>query len=103
MASLRSPCDTSAQPVPTFSLLIGRSVPFCSRSHLGALRSMRANTGFGTSRGPPMKLQLIFPHAAAIFMMAVAGSSLAAERSGAHQAKDLLNTAVDHVEEEGSD
>jgi hypothetical protein len=37
---------SSAQPVPTFSfsLLIGRSVPFGSRSHLGA-RSMRADTG----------------------------------------------------------
>ena len=40
-----------------------------------------------------MKLQVIFPHAAAIFMMAVAGSSLAGESPGAEQAKDLLNKA----------
>jgi cytochrome c len=49
-----------------------------------------------------MKLQLIFPPAAAIFMMAVAGSSLAAESSGAQQAKDLLNKAVAYLEKEGS-
>jgi cytochrome c len=49
-----------------------------------------------------MKLQLIFPHAAAIFMMAVAGSSLAAESSDAQQAKDLLNKAVAYLEKEGS-
>ena len=49
-----------------------------------------------------MKLQLIFPHAAAIFMMAVAGSSLAAESSGAQQAKELLNKAVAYLEKEGS-
>ena len=49
-----------------------------------------------------MKLQVIFPHAAAIFMMAVAGSSLAAESPGAEQAKDLLNKAVAYLEKEGS-
>ncbi len=48
-----------------------------------------------------MKLQVIFPHAAAIFMMAVAGSSLAAESPGAEQAKDLLNKAVAYLEKEG--
>ena len=45
-----------------------------------------------------MKLQVIFRHAAAIFMMAVAGSSLAAESPGAEQAKDLLNKAVAFLE-----
>ncbi len=49
-----------------------------------------------------MKLQVIFPHAAAIFMMAVAGSSIAAESPGAEQAKDLLNKAVAYLEKEGA-
>src|SRR2546430_12319442 len=49
-----------------------------------------------------MKLQVVFPHAAAIFMMAVAGSSIAAESPGAEQAKDLLNKAVAYLEKEGA-
>jgi cytochrome c len=48
-----------------------------------------------------MKLQVIFPRAAAILMMAVAGSSLAAENPGAEQAKDLLDKAVAYLEKEG--
>ncbi len=49
-----------------------------------------------------MKLQVILPRAAAIFLMTVAGSSLAAESSGAQEAKDLLNKAVAYLEKEGS-
>jgi len=51
-----------------------------------------------------MKLRVFFPHAAAIFMMAVAvaGSSLAAESPGAEQAKDLLDKAVAYLEKEGA-
>ena len=49
-----------------------------------------------------MKLQAVFSHAAAIFMMTVAGSSLAAESPGADQAKDLLNKAVAYLEKEGA-
>ena len=48
-----------------------------------------------------MKPQGIFPRAAAILMMVVAGSSLAAD-PGAEQAKDLLNNAVAHLEKVGS-
>jgi cytochrome c len=48
-----------------------------------------------------MKLQVIFSRATAIFMMAVAGSSLAAESPGAEEAKDLLNKAVAYLEKEG--
>jgi cytochrome c len=47
-----------------------------------------------------MKLQVIFSRAAAILMMVVAGSSLAAE-PGAEQAKDLLNKAVAYLEKVG--
>jgi cytochrome c len=49
-----------------------------------------------------MKLQIIFQHAVAIFMMAVAGTSLAAESPDAEQAKDLLNKAVAYLEKEGT-
>jgi cytochrome c len=42
----------------------------------------------------------MFSRAAAILMLVVAGSSLAAE-SGAGQAKDLLNKAVAHLEKVG--
>ena len=49
-----------------------------------------------------MKLQAILPRAAAIFMIAVAGSSLAAEIPGAEQAKHLLDKAVAYLEKEGS-
>ena len=49
-----------------------------------------------------MKLQVVFLHAAAIFMMAVAGSSLAAESPGAEQAKALLDKAVAYLEKEGA-
>ena len=48
-----------------------------------------------------MTLQVIFPRAAAILMIAVATSSLAAESPGAEQAKDLLNKAVAYLEKEG--
>src|SRR4051794_10274560 len=48
-----------------------------------------------------MTLQAIFRHAAAILMMAVAGSTLAAESSGAEQAKALLNKAVAYLEKVG--
>jgi cytochrome c len=47
-----------------------------------------------------MKLQVIFSRAAAILMMVVAGSSLAAD-PGAEQAKDLLNKAVAYLEKVG--
>jgi cytochrome c len=47
-----------------------------------------------------MKLQVIFSRAAAILMMVVAGSSLAAD-PGTEQAKDLLNKAVAHLEKVG--
>jgi cytochrome c len=47
-----------------------------------------------------MKLQVIFSRAAAILMMGVAGSALAAD-PGAEQAKDLLNKAVAHLEKVG--
>jgi cytochrome c len=47
-----------------------------------------------------MKLQVIFSRAAAILMMVVAGSSLAAG-PGAEQAKDLLNKAVAYLEKVG--
>jgi cytochrome c len=47
-----------------------------------------------------MKLQGIFPRAAAILMMVVAGSSLAAD-PGAEQAKDLLNNSVAYLEKVG--
>ena len=47
-----------------------------------------------------MKLQVIFSRAAAILMMLVAGSSLAAD-PGAEQAKDLLNKAVAYLEKVG--
>ena len=40
-------------PAPTFSLLIGGSVPFCSRSHLGACCVQGANTGFRTQEDFP--------------------------------------------------
>jgi cytochrome c len=49
-----------------------------------------------------MKTQVIFRLAAAIFMMAVTGSSLAAESPGAGEAKDLLNKAVAYLEKEGT-
>ena len=49
-----------------------------------------------------MKLQVIFPRAAAVLMMAVAGSSLAEESPGPEQAKDLLNKAVAYMEKEGT-
>jgi cytochrome c len=48
-----------------------------------------------------MNLRMIFPGAAAMFMMAIAGSSLAADSSGAEEAKDLLNKAVAYLEKEG--
>jgi cytochrome c len=48
-----------------------------------------------------MNLRIIFPGAAAVFMMAIATSSLAAEGSGAEEAKDLLNKAVTYLEKEG--
>jgi cytochrome c len=47
-----------------------------------------------------MKLQVIFSRAAAILMMVVAGSSLAAD-PGAEQAKDLHNKAVAYLEKVG--
>jgi len=47
-----------------------------------------------------MKLQVNLSRAAAILMMVVAGSSLAAE-PGAEQAKDLLNKAVAYQEKVG--
>jgi cytochrome c len=47
-----------------------------------------------------MKPQVIFSRAAAILMMVVAGSSLAAD-PGAEQAKDLLNKAVAYLEKVG--
>ena len=49
-----------------------------------------------------MKIQLIFPRAAAILMMAVSSFSLAAETPGAKQAKDLLDKAVAYLEKEGT-
>jgi cytochrome c len=49
-----------------------------------------------------MKLQVLLPHATAIFMMSVAGASLAAESPGAAPAKDLLNKAVAYLEKEGA-
>jgi cytochrome c len=48
-----------------------------------------------------MKLHLNLHHVAAVFMLAVAGSSFAAESPGADQAKDLLNKAVAYLEKEG--
>jgi cytochrome c len=47
-----------------------------------------------------MKLRVIFSRAAAILMMVVAGSSLAAD-PGAEQAKDMLNKAVAYLEKVG--
>jgi cytochrome c len=47
-----------------------------------------------------MKLQVIFSRAAAILMMIVAGSALAAD-PGAEQAKDLLNKGVAYLEKVG--
>jgi cytochrome c len=48
-----------------------------------------------------MNLRIIFPSAAAMFMMAIASSCLAAKDSGAEEAKDLLNNAVAYLEKEG--
>src|SRR5262245_3671380 len=48
-----------------------------------------------------MKLRMIFPSAAAMFMMAIAASSVAAESFGAEEAKDLFNKAVAYLEKEG--
>jgi hypothetical protein len=45
-----------------------------------------------------MKPQGIFPRAAAILMMVVAGSSFAAD-PGAEQARDLLNNSVAYLEQ----
>jgi cytochrome c len=47
-----------------------------------------------------MSLRIIVPSAAAMFMMAIATSSLAAEGFGAEEAKDLLNKAVAYLEKE---
>ena len=47
-----------------------------------------------------MNLRIIFPSAAAMFMMAIATSCLAAEGFGAEEAKDLLNKAVAYLEKE---
>jgi cytochrome c len=49
-----------------------------------------------------MKLQPSFLRAAAIFMMAISGCSLAAEVPGAEQAKGLLDKAVAYLEKEGT-
>jgi cytochrome c len=49
-----------------------------------------------------MKHQPSFRKAAAIFMMAISGSSLAAEIPGAEQAKGLLDKAVAYLEKEGT-
>jgi cytochrome c len=48
-----------------------------------------------------MKLQVICSRAAAVFVMAIAGSSLAAESPGAEEAEDLLNNAVAYMERVG--
>jgi len=48
-----------------------------------------------------MKLQVIISRATAVFLMAVAGSSLAAESPGAEEAEDLLNNAVAYMERVG--
>ena len=48
-----------------------------------------------------MNLRMIVPSVAALFMMAIAASSLAAEGAGAEEAKDLLNKAVAYLQKEG--
>jgi cytochrome c len=47
-----------------------------------------------------MKLRLVLSSAGVSIMLAVACSALAAERSSAEEAKDLLNRAVSYVEKE---